>query len=153
MLWCGERSTHDPIYVLGRGRIALYRRSPDAQELITDMLHAGDVVGFIPYDAQVLVAGTVVCRIPQPHVRRLRAAHPPVDAAVDEMLCRWVVTAHRRMEALAWHSVRTRLAHTLARLARLHPRREVDATHAELAAMVAGRHAPGRSDQAAPCLP
>ena len=89
--------------------------------------------------AQVLVAGTVVCRLPQPYVRELMAAQRPVDAAVHEMLCRWVVTAHGYMEALAWQSVRTRLAHTLARLAQRHPCREVDATHAELAAMVGTR--------------
>jgi CRP/FNR family transcriptional regulator len=134
-------------HVILSGRMRLFLLSRDGREITLGVKHAAEVFWYALPDqfalsyhtehtthyAEVLENGTVLCSIPQLYVRHLMATHPPFALAFFDQMCRCSIELCDRIWELAHDQVPTRLAHTLARLARANERCVVTETHDELA--------------------
>jgi CRP-like cAMP-binding protein len=137
----------DCCYLIVRGSVRFFLLSGDGRKITLGEQRAGEVFWLahsnqFPFAgevenatpcAEVLDDRTVLCTIPYQHVRRLMAAYPSFTLALAEQIYRWNVEFCGRIWELANDSVITRLAHTLARLARENGEHVVTDTHDELA--------------------
>lgn len=115
----------EALHLVGGGRVRLYRLSREGREVTLAVLHAGDAVGLdLPGHAvgatglvEALLDGTVIYSLPRREALRALAAHPEALLGALELAGRRTAEAYDRIEELACHSVKERLARTLARLA------------------------------------
>lgn len=133
--------------IIGRGTARAYRLSPKGQEITIDTLEAGSVFGMRFAGAEgrsnnfveATSDETVVHRIALDRVVEIMTDHPSVAVSVLRVAYDCLEDARDRLADLALYDVKTRLAHTLARLAVRGRTTTVHATHRELAWMVGTR--------------
>ena len=140
LLW-PDQPAHDTIFAITRGRMRRFHPASDGRETTLSVIHTGDL--FMDGAAQTCVEalddGTVVCSLPMRHFMLLIAVHPVIARRLFGQLCRRLADAHERIAEVTLYGVKPRLAHTLARLARLDDDRMVGETHAQLAMMIGTR--------------
>ena len=146
-LICKPDDELSALFVIGRGTARAYRLSPKGQEITIDTMVAGSVFGMRLTKLEVRSNNfvestsddTLVHRIPRDRVLEIISADPSVAVSVLRLAYDCLDDAQDRLADLALYDVKTRLAHTLARLATRGSTDTVHATHRELAWMVGTR--------------
>jgi CRP/FNR family transcriptional regulator, cyclic AMP receptor protein len=141
----GER-----LYIVKRGRVRLYRLTPDGKQLTLDILDKGRVVGRMSWLGQELtdayaeaIEDAVICSFTPDELRRLIDRFPSIGVNIIRYLSDRLGASEREREVMAFRSVEQRLASRLMELADRFGQREeagtaIDArlTQQELADMI-----------------
>ena len=116
----------DRIHIVKKGRVRVYRMSPDGKQLTLDIYEKGTILGdmgLLGQDrlpeayAEALDDG-VICTISPDQLRRLIERYPIVGVNVIRHLSRRLQSAERELEAMAYQRVDQRLARKLLDLGR-----------------------------------
>jgi CRP/FNR family transcriptional regulator, cyclic AMP receptor protein len=117
-------SPDDPperIHIVKKGRVRVYRITPDGKQLTLDIHDKGTILG----DMQLLgqdrlpeayaetIEEAVICTITPDELRRLIERHPLIGVNIIGHLTRRLDAAERELEAMAYHRVDQRLARKL----------------------------------------
>ncbi|MDB5059375.1 MAG: transcriptional regulator, Crp/Fnr family, partial [Chloroflexi bacterium] len=121
--------------------VRAYMLSVDGRRITLGTLSPGTAFWIEPTDLEgsatccneVLLDGTLLCRLPHDYVRRLMARNPQFAVEVYEVVYMWCATFRDRLRELAHDHTGTRLAHLLGRLAASSDCNVVYETHDELA--------------------
>lgn len=118
----GDDGEH--VYFLKEGRMRLGLLGPTGKEVTLDYLRAGALFGALDQRPGQICAGfataveaVMVCRIPRDAYVDFVSARPEKAFEVNLMLEARIVKLQRRLEALLFLDLRTRILHTLAELA------------------------------------
>lgn len=116
----------DRIHIIKKGRVRVYRISPDGKQLTLDIYEKGTILGdmsllgqdrFPEAYAEAIDDG-VICTISPDELRRLIERYPIVGVNVIRHLSRRLQSAERELEAMAYQRVDQRLARKLLDLGR-----------------------------------
>lgn len=113
------------IHILKKGRVRVYRMTPDGKQLTLDIYDKGTILGdmrllgqdSIPEAYAQTVGAAVICTITPDELRRLIERHPIVGVNIISHLSRRLQEAERELEAMAYQRVGQRLARKLTDLA------------------------------------
>jgi CRP/FNR family cyclic AMP-dependent transcriptional regulator len=115
----GER-----LYIIKRGRVRLYRLTPDGKQLTLDILDKGRIVGRMSWLGQELnevyaeaMEDAVVCSFTPEELRRLIDRFPGIGLNMIRYLSDRLAVSEREREVMAFRSVEQRLATRLVELA------------------------------------
>lgn len=115
----GER-----LYIVKRGRVRLYRLTPDGKQLTLDILDKGRIVGRMSWLGQELnevyaeaIEDAVVCSFTPDELRRLIDRFPSIGLNMIRYLSDRLAASEREREVMAFRSVEQRLATRLMELA------------------------------------
>ena len=121
----------DRVYVLKSGRIKITRISDDGKEFILYFISPGEIFGELAITGRERRSGTAtviddafICAVDRAEFERFMLRHPEVSLEVARIIGRRKEGTERRVLDLISKDVRTRLAHTLAELARDYGTRE-----------------------------
>jgi CRP/FNR family transcriptional regulator, cyclic AMP receptor protein len=115
----------DRIHILKKGRVRVYRMTPDGKQLTLDIYEKGTILG----DMQLLgqdrlpeayaeaIDEGVICTITPDELRRLIERFPLIGVNIIRHLSRRLQAAERELEAMAYQRVDQRLARKLQDLA------------------------------------
>jgi CRP/FNR family transcriptional regulator, cyclic AMP receptor protein len=115
----------DRIHILKKGRVRVYRMTPDGKQLTLDIYEKGTILG----DMQLLgqdrlpeayaeaIGEGVICTITPDELRRLIERFPLIGVNIIRHLSRRLQAAERELEAMAYQRVDQRLARKLQDLA------------------------------------
>lgn len=116
--------TGEVLFVLKKGRVALYRLSPEGRKLVLATLGPGTVFGEMSlvgqgmYDAFAeAIEGCTLCVLSRADVERLLLRKPPMSLRLMAQMGRRLQEAERQLEDLAFKGLAERLAGLLLRLA------------------------------------
>jgi CRP/FNR family cyclic AMP-dependent transcriptional regulator len=136
----GQDEETEVLYILKRGRVQLYRLTPDGKKLEIATLAPGTFFGEMPLIGERMhhtfaeaAEESLICIMRREDVERVIVKKPQVAMRMLEVLGDRLNATESQLEALAFRSVRVRLAGALLRLAQ---DGEVRATHQELSEMV-----------------
>lgn len=111
----------DRIHIIKKGRVRVYRMSPDGKQLTLDIYEKGTILGdmsllgqdrFPEAYAEAIDDG-VICTISPDELRRLIERYPIVGVNIIRHLSRRLTSAERELEAMAYQRVDQRLARKL----------------------------------------
>jgi CRP-like cAMP-binding protein len=115
----GER-----LFIVKRGRVRLYRITPDGRQLTLDILDKGRVVGRMSWLGQELtdayaeaIEDAVICSFTPEELRRLIDQFPGIGLNIIRYLSERLAASERERELMAFRSVEERLATRLLELA------------------------------------
>ncbi|MGH2382870.1 MAG: Crp/Fnr family transcriptional regulator [Candidatus Limnocylindria bacterium] len=115
----GER-----LFIVKRGRVRLYRLTPDGKQLTLDILDKGRIVGRMSWLGQELnelyaeaIEDAVVCSFTPDELRRLIDRFPGIGLNMIRYLSDRLAASEREREVMAFRSVEQRLATRLVELA------------------------------------
>lgn len=127
----GQRilSPHDPpdrIHIIKKGKVRVYRVTPDGKQLTLDIYDHGTILGDmrllgqprIPEAYAETIDAAVICTITPDELRRLVERYPIIGVNIITFLSRRLQEAERELEAMAYQRVGQRLAGKLVDLAR-----------------------------------
>jgi CRP/FNR family transcriptional regulator, cyclic AMP receptor protein len=138
------------LYIVKRGRVRLYRLTPDGKQLTLDILDKGRIVGRMSWLGQELtdvyaeaIEDAVICSFTPQELQRLIDRFPSIGLNIIRYLSDRLASSEREREVMAFRSVEQRLANRLLELADRFGKPEqggtaIDArlTHQELADMI-----------------
>lgn len=111
------------LYVVKRGRIRLYRLTPDGKQLTLEILDKGRIVGRMSWLGQSLtdayaeaVEDTLICSFTPKELQRLIDRFPSVGVNIIRYLSDRLAASEREREIMAFRSVEQRLAARLVEL-------------------------------------
>ncbi len=121
-------SPDDPperIHILKKGKVRVYRVTPDGKQLTLDIYDRGTIVGDMSLLGQDRIPGAyaetldeaVICTITPAELRKLIERYPAIGVNVINHLSRRLREAERELEAMAYQRVGQRLARRLIDLA------------------------------------
>lgn len=144
---------HQPLetlFILKKGRIRIFRVSPDGRALTTAIIEPGTIFGEMVIVGQQMhdsfaeaLDDVVVCVMTKADVRRLLLGDPRISARISETLGRRLAELEQRLSDAVFKSVPERIAGTLVTLATGHAERslgrgtQIKLTHEQLAALAA----------------
>jgi len=144
---------HQPVetlFILKKGRIRIFRISPDGRALTTAIIEPGTIFGEMVIVGQQMhdsfaeaLDDVVVCVMTKPDVRRLLLGDPRISARISETLGRRLAELEQRLSDAVFKSVPERIAGALATLASAQSGRalgrgvQIKLTHEQLAALAA----------------
>jgi CRP-like cAMP-binding protein len=115
----GER-----LFIVKRGRVRLYRLTPDGKQLTLDILDKGRVVGRMSWLGQELtdayaeaIEDAVICSFTPAELRRLIDRFPGIGLNIIRYLSERLAASERERELMAYRTVEERLATRLLELA------------------------------------
>ena len=139
---------HQPLetlFILKKGRIRIFRVSPDGRALTTAIITPGTIFGEMVIVGQRMhdsfaeaLDEVVVCVMNQQDVRRLLLSDPRIAARISETLGRRIGQLEQRLSDAVFKSVPERIARTLTVMATSRPlarSSQVNLTHEQLAAL------------------
>jgi len=111
----------DRIHIIKKGRVRVYRMSPDGKQLTLDIYEKGTILGDmgllgqdrLPEAYAEAIDDGVICTISPDELRRLIERYPIVGVNVIRHLSRRLQSAERELEAMAYQRVDQRLARKL----------------------------------------
>ncbi len=113
------------VYVLKSGHIKITRASDDGKEFILYFISPGEIFGELAITGRERRTGTAtvvddafICAVDRHHFEAFMLRHPEVSLEVARVIGRRKDSTERRVLDMISKDVRTRLAHTLAELAR-----------------------------------
>lgn len=119
------------LYVLKSGRIKITRASDDGKEFILYFISPGEIFGELAITGKerrsstaTVVDDAFICAVDQVEFQRFMCRNPGVSLEVARVIGRRKESTEKRVLDLISKDVRTRLAHTLADLARDYGERE-----------------------------
>ena len=105
------------VYIVKRGRVRLYRLTPDGRQLTLDILDKGRIVGRMPSLGQQLaetyaeaIEDALICSFTPSELRELIGRYPAIGMNMIRYLSGRLATSERERELLAYRSVEQRLA-------------------------------------------
>lgn len=115
----------DRIHILKKGKVRVFRVSPDGKQLTLDIYDRGTILGDMRLLGQDRVAeayaetidAAVICTITPDELRRLIERHPVIGVNIITFLSSRLREAERELEAMAYQRVGQRLARKLIDLA------------------------------------
>jgi CRP/FNR family cyclic AMP-dependent transcriptional regulator len=133
------------LFLLKRGRVQIVRESADGKRLVLATLGAETFFGEMaligqrfPYDSSAeALEEAVVCVLSRHDLERLILEHPKVGLRFLEQISARLLETELIVEDFAFKSVPARLAGVLLRLVETAGDRAVEASHQELADMIA----------------
>ncbi|MEO8511699.1 MAG: Crp/Fnr family transcriptional regulator [Chloroflexota bacterium] len=112
------------LYIIKRGRVRLYRLTPDGKQLTLDILDKGRIVGRMAWLGQQLtdayaeaIEDALVCSFTPQELRQLIDRFPSVGVNIIRYLSGRLAVSEREREVMAFRSVEQRLAARLIELA------------------------------------
>jgi CRP/FNR family cyclic AMP-dependent transcriptional regulator len=112
------------LYIVKRGRVRLYRLTPDGKQLTLDILDKGRVVGRMSWLGQELtdayaeaIEDAVICSFTPDELRRLIDRFPGIGLNIIRYLSDRLAASERERELMAFRTVEERLATRLLELA------------------------------------
>lgn len=115
----------DRIHILKRGKVRVYRVTPDGKQLTLDIYERGTILGDmsllgqdrLPEAYADAIDAAVICTITPDELRRLVERYPIIGVNIITFLSRRLQEAERELEAMAYQRVGQRLARKLIDLA------------------------------------
>jgi CRP-like cAMP-binding protein len=115
----------DRIHILKRGKVRVYRVTPDGKQLTLDIYEPGTILGDmrllgqdrLPEAYADAIDAAVICTITPDELRRLVERYPIIGVNIITFLSRRLQEAERELEAMAYQRVGQRLARKLIDLA------------------------------------
>lgn len=115
----------DRIHILKRGKVRVYRVTPDGKQLTLDIYDKGTILGDmrllgqdrVPEAYAETIDAAVICTISPDELRRLVERHPIIGVNIITFLSSRLREAERELEAMAYQRVGQRLARKLIDLA------------------------------------
>ena len=115
----------DRIHIVKKGRVRVYRISPDGKQLTLDIHEKGTILGDmsllgqdrLPEAYAEAIDEGVICTITPDELRKLIERFPVVGVNIIRHLSRRLESAERELEAMAYQRVDQRLARRLIDLA------------------------------------
>jgi CRP/FNR family transcriptional regulator, cyclic AMP receptor protein len=111
------------LYIVKRGRVRLYRLTPDGKQLTLEILDKGRIVGRMSWLGQDLtdvyaeaVEDALICSFTPTELQRLIDRFPSVGVNIIRYLSDRLATSEREREVMAFRSVEQRLAARLVEL-------------------------------------
>ena len=111
------------LYIVKRGRVRLYRLTPEGKQLTLDILDKGRIVGRMSWLGQELnevyaeaIEDAVICSFTPEELRRLIDRFPSIGFNMIRYLSERLAVAEREREVMAFRSVEQRLAASLLEL-------------------------------------
>jgi CRP/FNR family cyclic AMP-dependent transcriptional regulator len=111
------------LYIVKRGRIRLYRLTPDGKQLTLDILDKGRIVGRMSWLGQQLtdayaeaIEDALICSFTPDELRRLIDRFPSIGVNIIRYLSDRLAVSEREREVMAFRSVEQRLAARLLEL-------------------------------------
>lgn len=116
----------DRIHIVKKGRVRLYRMSPDGKQLTLDIHEKGTILGDmellgqdrLPEAYAEAIDDAVICTITPDELRRLIERFPTIGVNIIRHLSRRLRAAEEELEAMAYQRVDQRVARKLLDLAR-----------------------------------
>jgi CRP-like cAMP-binding protein len=115
--------TTEVLFILKKGRVQLYRISPDGKKLVVATIGAGTIFGEMSIIGQGLqnafaesAEDCLLCVMSRHDVERLILSKPAVSLRIMQVMADRLTTAESQLEDLAFKSIPTRLAGHLLRL-------------------------------------
>jgi len=112
------------LYIVKRGRVRVYRLTPDGKQLTLDILDKGRIVGRMAWLAQELndvyaeaIEDAVICSFTPLELQRLIDRFPSIGVNIIRYLSDRLAASEREREVMAFRSVEQRLATRLMELA------------------------------------
>jgi CRP-like cAMP-binding protein len=112
------------LYVIKRGRLRLYRLTPDGKQLTLEILDKGRVVGRMAWLGQQLtdayaeaIEDALICSFTPQELQRLIDRFPNIGVNIIRYLSGRLAASEREREVMAFRSVEQRLAARLLELA------------------------------------
>jgi len=112
------------LYVIKRGRVRLYRLTPDGKQLTLELLDKGRIVGRMAWLGQQLtdayaeaIEDALICSFTPRELQRLIDRFPSVGVNIIRYLSGRLAASEREREVMAFRSVEQRLAARLLELA------------------------------------
>jgi len=111
----------DRIHILKKGRVRVYRVTPDGKQLTLNIYEKGTILGDmrllgqdrIPEAYAEAIDAAVICTISPEELHRLIGRFPIMGVNIISFLSRRLQDAERELEAMAYQRVRQRLARKL----------------------------------------
>jgi CRP-like cAMP-binding protein len=111
----------DRIHILKKGRVRLFRITPDGKQLTLDIHEKGTILGDmrllgqdrLPEAYAETIEEAVICTITPDELRRLIERYPLIGVNIIGHLTRRLDAAERELEAMAYQRVDQRLARKL----------------------------------------
>ncbi|MBI4788827.1 MAG: Crp/Fnr family transcriptional regulator [Chloroflexi bacterium] len=117
--------TGEVFFLLKKGRVQIYRLSPEGKKLVIATLEAGTLFGEMALVGQGMyntfaeaVEPCILCAMSRRDVEMLIARFPKVGLRFLEVMGQRLTEAERRLEGLAFKSIPAQLAALLLQLAR-----------------------------------
>jgi len=115
----------DRIHIIKKGRVRVYRMTPDGKQLTLDIHEKGTILGDmellgqdrLPEAYAEAIDDGVICTISPDELRKLIERFPLIGVNIIRHLSRRLQTAERELEAMAYQRVDQRLARKLLDLA------------------------------------
>ncbi len=111
------------LYIVKRGRVRLYRLTPDGKQLTLEILDKGRIVGRMSWLGQELadvyaeaVEDALICTFTPDELQRLIDRFPSVGVNIIRYLSDRLASSEREREVMAFRSVEQRLASRLLEL-------------------------------------
>jgi len=132
--------TSEVLFILKKGRVQLYRLTPDGKKLIVADIGAGSIFGEMAAIGQGMhntfaeaIEDCLLCVMSQHDVERLILSKPVVAMRVMNLLAERLHQAEARLEDMAFKSVSGRLASLLLTLSKEYGSHIYGYTHQDLA--------------------
>jgi CRP/FNR family transcriptional regulator, cyclic AMP receptor protein len=132
----GQDEQVEVLFILKKGKVQLYRLTPEGKKLELATVGAGTFFGEMPFLGQRMhnafaeaIEESVICVMSREDVERLIDRKPQVAVRMLEVLSARLGETESRLEALAFQNVPARLAAALLQLA---PDDELRMSHQEL---------------------
>jgi CRP-like cAMP-binding protein len=141
----GPEETGEVLFLLKKGRVQLYRLSPDGKKLIVAVLGSGAIFGEMSLIGQGMhntfaesLTDCTLCVMSRQDVERLLRTKPQVGLRIMEVMARRLREAETKLEELAFKSIPSRLAKLILNLSKEGNGQRIIAgfTHQDLAEMV-----------------
>lgn len=131
------------LFLLKKGRVQLYRVSPEGKKLVVATLKEGSFFGDMPLFGQGMhnsfaeaIEDCQLCIMSQADIERILTNKPQVAMRVVEILGKRLIEAEARLEDIAFKSMPGRLASLLLRLHQDYGDIITGFTHQDLAEMI-----------------
>ncbi len=112
------------LFILKKGEVAISRTTEDGKRLITMTVRDGTIFGEMPFLGQRLQhaqaearTASLICVMSRRDVNDLLTRYPSIALRIVEVLSRRLNAAETRLEEMAFHGLRERLAALLLQLA------------------------------------
>jgi CRP-like cAMP-binding protein len=120
----GPEETAEVLFLLKKGRVQLYRLSPEGKKLVVAILEPGAIFGEMSIIGQGMhntfaesIDECTLCVMSPRDVGHLLTSKPKVAMRIMEVMARRLKDAETRLEDLAFKSIPSRLASLLLKLA------------------------------------
>lgn len=137
------QDTSEVLFILKKGRVQLYRISPEGKKLVVATIGPGSIFGEMSIVGQGMyntfaeaVEDCLLCVMSRHDVERLILSKPPVALRIMQVMANRLTQTETQLEDMAFKSIPARLAAHLLRLQAEHGDSIYGYTHQDLAEAV-----------------